>query len=108
MGVEISGESTQGPAFDRREPSLRSGGPITTRGFQGVIWSRSDQWLDEFAGYAAAIRDSLPDAVLVVDHFHALRLASEAVNDVRRRVQQATTGLVVARVTRSTVSAACC
>ncbi len=23
---------THGPAFDRREPSLRSGGPITTRG----------------------------------------------------------------------------
>jgi transposase len=25
---------------------------------------------------------------LVIDHFHAIRLASEAVNDVRRRVQQ--------------------
>ena len=48
--------------------------------------------IDAFAGYAAAIRDTLPDAVLVVDHFHAIRLASEAVNDVRRRVQQATTG----------------
>lgn len=48
--------------------------------------------IDAFAGYARAIRDTLPDAVLVVDHFHASRLASEAVNDVRRRVQQATTG----------------
>ncbi|MCY7301133.1 MAG: ISL3 family transposase [Ilumatobacteraceae bacterium] len=48
--------------------------------------------IDAFAGYAAAIRDTLPEAVLVVDHFHAIRLASEAVNDVRRRVQQATTG----------------
>lgn len=48
--------------------------------------------IDAFAGYAAAIRDTLPAAVLVVDHFHAIRLASEAVNDVRRRVQQATTG----------------
>lgn len=48
--------------------------------------------IDAFAGYANAIRDTLPDAVLVVDHFHAIRLASEAVNDVRRRVQQATTG----------------
>ena len=48
--------------------------------------------IDAFAGYAAAIRDTLPDTVLVVDHFHAIRLASEAVNDVRRRVQQATTG----------------
>lgn len=38
------------------------------------------------------VRDTLPDAALVIDHFHAIRLASEAVNDVRRRVQQTTTG----------------
>lgn len=49
--------------------------------------------IDAFAGCASAmIRDTLPEAVLVVDHFRAIRLASEAVNDVRRRVQQATTG----------------
>ncbi len=48
--------------------------------------------IDAFAGYAAAIRDKLPDATLVVDRFHAIRLASETVNDVRRRVQQDTTG----------------
>ncbi len=48
--------------------------------------------IDAFAGYASAIRDTLPDATLVLDHFHAIRLASEAVNDVRRRVQQDTTG----------------
>ena len=48
--------------------------------------------IDAFAGYASAIRDTVPRATLVVDHFHAIRLASEAVNDVRRRVQQATTG----------------
>jgi transposase len=48
--------------------------------------------IDAFAGYGSAIRDVLPDARLVVDHFHAIRLASEAVNDVRRRVQQDTTG----------------
>lgn len=48
--------------------------------------------IDAFAGYAAAIRDRLPDSMLVIDHFHAIRLASEAVNDVRRRVQQDTTG----------------
>ena len=60
----------------------RSGGPIRSG------WRRSTR----FAGYAAAIRTTLLDAVLVVDHSHAIRLASEAVNDVRRRVQQATTG----------------
>ena len=48
--------------------------------------------IDAFTGYAAAIRDVLPDARLVVDHFHAIHLAFEAVNDVRRRVQQDTTG----------------
>ncbi len=44
--------------------------------------------IDAFRGYATAIGDVLPGATLVIDHFHAIRLASEAVNDVRRRVQQ--------------------
>jgi transposase len=44
--------------------------------------------IDAFRGYATAIGDVLPTATLVIDHFHAIRLASEAVNDVRRRVQQ--------------------
>jgi transposase len=48
--------------------------------------------IDAFRGYATAIGDVLPDAVLVIDHFHAIRLASEAVNNVRRRVQQDTLG----------------
>jgi len=48
--------------------------------------------IDAFRGYAIAIGDVLPHATLVIDHFHAIRLASEAVNDVRRRVQQNTLG----------------
>lgn len=48
--------------------------------------------IDAFRGYATAIGEMLPDATLVIDHFHAIRLASECVNDVRRRVQQDTTG----------------
>jgi transposase len=44
--------------------------------------------IDAFRGYATAIGDVLPAATLVIDHFHGIRLASEAVNDVRRRVQQ--------------------
>ena len=61
---------------------------------QPVRWADQIQVaaIDAFAGYASAIRDTLPDARLVVDHFHAIRLASEAVNDVRRRVQQDTLG----------------
>ena len=45
-----------------------------------------------FRGYATAIGEVLPDATLVIDHFHAIRLASTAVSDARRRVQQDTLG----------------
>ena len=48
--------------------------------------------IDAFRGYATAIGDVLPDATLVIDHFHAIRLASACVDDVRRRVQQDTLG----------------
>ena len=48
--------------------------------------------LDPFRGYATALTSHLPDAVRVLDPFHVVRLASAAVDDVRRRVQQAQTG----------------
>jgi len=48
--------------------------------------------LDPFRGYASALRSSLPDAVRVLDAFHVTRLGFAAVDDVRRRVQQETTG----------------
>ena len=48
--------------------------------------------LDPFRGYANAIRDELPDAVAVLDAFHVVRLAIQAVDEVRRRVQQDTLG----------------
>ncbi len=44
--------------------------------------------LDPAAGYRAAMRLHLPNAVRVVDHFHAVKLANKAIDDVRRRVQQ--------------------
>ena len=69
----------------------RSGNVVRT-----WVKDRHPQWpaqidiaaIDAFRGYATAIADVLPAATLVIDHFHAIRLASEAVNDVRRRVQQ--------------------
>jgi transposase len=63
-------------------------------GSQPIWWAgRIDvAAIDAFRGYATAIGDVLPEATLVIDHFHAIRLASEAVNDVRRRVQQAQLG----------------
>jgi len=48
--------------------------------------------IDPFEGYARAVREQLPDAQLVVDRFHAVRLGNRMVDDVRRRVQQATVG----------------
>jgi transposase len=48
--------------------------------------------LDPFRGYANAIRDGLSDAVAVLDAFHVVRLGTQVVDEVRRRVQQHTMG----------------
>lgn len=48
--------------------------------------------LDPAAGYRRAFEDHLDNATLVVDHFHAIRLANHAIDDVRRRVQNHTLG----------------
>jgi len=51
--------------------------------------------LDPAAPYRAALTDpdvGLPNATLVLDHFHVSKLANAAIDDVRRRVQQETTG----------------
>lgn len=48
--------------------------------------------LDPFRGYANALRTTLPQAMVVLDAFHVVRLGFAAVDDVRRRVQQESTG----------------
>ena len=48
--------------------------------------------IDPYQPYATAVAAGLPDACLVVDHFHVIRLANAAPDEVRRRVQQTTTG----------------
>ncbi len=48
--------------------------------------------LDPAAGYRLALVEHLTNATLVVDHFHAIKLANTAIDDVRRRVQQTTVG----------------
>ena len=48
--------------------------------------------LDPFRGYANAIRDELPDVAAVLDAFHVVKLGTQVVDEVRRRVQQDTTG----------------
>jgi transposase len=48
--------------------------------------------LDPWRGYASALVVPLGHATVVVDHFHAIKLANLVVDQVRRRVQQATLG----------------
>ncbi len=45
-----------------------------------------------YQGYALALRRALPHAQIVVDHWHMIRLANQALDEVRRRTQQQTTG----------------
>jgi transposase len=66
----------------------------------GWLASKPAPWLagidhvviDPYQPYATAVATSLPAARLVVDHFHVIRLANAALDEVRRRTQQATTG----------------
>lgn len=48
--------------------------------------------MDPFRGYASALRTSLPDATRVLDCFHVTQLGFATGDDVRRRVQQDSTG----------------
>jgi len=48
--------------------------------------------LDPFAGYKTAIDDKLEDATAVLDAFHVVKLGTQAVDEMRRRVQQDTLG----------------
>ena len=48
--------------------------------------------MDGFTGFKTATTEELPDAVAVMDPFHVVRLGGEALDDCRRRVQQATLG----------------
>ena len=64
------------------------------------LGEREDDWrsrvavaaLDPFRGYATALRSHLPGAVRVLDAFHVVELGFDAVDQVRRRVQQDTFG----------------
>jgi transposase len=48
--------------------------------------------LDAFRGYNNALVANLPNATVVMDHFHAIALANRALDKVRRRVQNDTLG----------------
>jgi hypothetical protein len=48
--------------------------------------------IDLSAAYAKAVREALPDAVLVVDRFHAVQLGNDMLTQVRQRVIRETQG----------------
>lgn len=62
--------------------------------------AQPDEWLDQIAyatldlsgPYRAAFNKALPEAVQVADPFHVIKVATQALDEVRRRVQQDTTG----------------
>jgi transposase len=66
----------------------------------GWLGARSPAWLaavatvalDPWRGHASTLADPLGHATVVVDHFHAIRLANIVVDQIRRRTQQATLG----------------
>ncbi len=44
--------------------------------------------MDGFTGFKTAAAEELPDAVAVMDPFHVVRLAGDALDECRRRIQQ--------------------
>src|SRR5215213_8614948 len=72
----------------------------TRTAVDGWLGARPHSWLarvgtvaiDPWRGYASALVARLGHATVVVDHFHAIRLANAVVDQVRRRTQQATLG----------------
>ena len=66
----------------------------TTAAVTGWLGARPPAWREQIRAVAidmctvfkAAIRQVLPHALLVVDHFHVVQLANRAVTEVRRRV----------------------
>jgi transposase len=74
-------------------------GQVTGRTAAAVTeWldARSEQWrqavqvvvIDPHAGYRNGIRQRLPHATVVVDHFHLVALANKTVTEVRQRITQ--------------------
>jgi transposase len=49
--------------------------------------------MDGFTGFKTAAAEELPDAVAVMDPFHVVRLAGDALDRCRRRIQQIIHGL---------------
>jgi transposase len=72
----------------------------SNQAFKAWLTERDDGWrdavevvaMDGFTGFKTATTEELPDAVAVMDPFHVVRLAGDALDRCRRRVQQAIHG----------------
>jgi len=70
------------------------------KAFQDWLAQRPQGWrdgvdvvaMDGFSGFKTATTEELPDAATVMDPFHVVRLAGNALDECRRRVQLATCG----------------
>ncbi|MGH2577613.1 MAG: ISL3 family transposase, partial [Actinomycetota bacterium] len=68
----------------------------TKRSVTGWVEARPPAWragieevvIDPFDAYRQAVDESLPQVRLIVDKFHAVRLANQALDAVRRRLQR--------------------
>ena len=68
--------------------------------FKTWLAEREDAWrqgvevvaMDGFSGFKTATTEELPEATAVMDPFHVVRLAGDALDACRRRVQQDTRG----------------
>ena len=68
--------------------------------FKTWLAERAESWrdavevvaMDGFTGFKTAAAEELPDAIAVMDPFHVVRLAGDALDLCRRRVQQAVHG----------------
>jgi len=84
--------------------------------FQQWLADRPKEWrdgvevvaMDGFSGFKTASTEELPDAVTVMDPFHVVRLAGNALDECRRRVQLATCGHRGRRTDRCTDRGAPC
>ena len=86
------------PIRDRRGPSrlLDMIPGRSKRVFKTWLASQPNTWcerieivaMDGFTGFKSAAAEELPDARAVMDPFHVVRLAGDALDECRRRIQQ--------------------
>jgi transposase len=87
--VDLEGGRLLDVVADRTRAAVDGWLGVQPRGWLAHITTVA---LDPWRGYASALVASVGHATVVVDHFHAIKLANTVVDQVRRRTQQATLG----------------